>query len=421
MTKTNIQKSKIFYTSGIFFLILTSYYILRPIRDEMGILAGINKIPSLFLYSLIGTVCLSPIFSYYSHTIPKAIFSIRVYLIVSAQTLIFYILFQLGYPIETLASCYFVWLSIINLFIVSLFWSIVVDLFTINESKLVFGYIAAGGTLGAIFGPSITVILASHTGTISLLIPAGILFLITAVTIHKTYLIFEPTRLVTKGSNSSTVQNAFSKSFKGIKLIINSPFLQNICWYNILNSIAATFIYISQASLLTEISTLDGERTAFFATIDFFSNITTLLFQVLLTKSILTRIGVTTGLMLLPIFLLSGFILSVFTTSVLVLAFMEILRRSINYAFAKPSREVLFTLVSNDEKYASKNTIDTFVYRLGDSVGAQLIDLAKHVFTNLPVGLYMGVPICIIWGWVIKRLGHQFNQLQTTARNDEQN
>lgn len=356
------------------FSLLCAYYILRPIRDTVSTLTGAHSLPWLFTAVLITMLLLQWPYNRLSQRLPRERFISYSY---QACALIL-CAFALGFSRHGglhdlfLGRAFFVWVSVFNLFAVSVFWALIVDIFDSERGKRLFGLLAAAATIGAIGGSGLTSLVADHLSTPVLLIIAVGLIQVS---------VFSAKRLSHCGrrlSQSATEEKASHSSSAGgltplligIRQTLASPYLLGICGYILFYSVTSTLLYFQQAAIVQHAFSQPAQRTTFFANVDLAINVLTLICQLTASGKIISRWGVALSLALLPLVSILGFGWLGVAPSLSVLVGFTIVRRSINFALARPSREILFTVVPTSEKYHAKVFIDTLVYRVGDQVGA---------------------------------------------------
>jgi AAA family ATP:ADP antiporter len=351
------------------FAVLSSYYIMRPIRDQMGVAGGVNNLQWLFTGTLVGMLCLNIPFAYLVKTLPRTRFIPISYRFFAANILVFAALLYFADGEQTIwiGRAFFIWISIFNLFVVSVFWALLVDIFSTEQGKRLFGFIAAGATIGAIAGSGITASLARFVPVTFLLI-GSVLLLEVAV-----YSVRHLSRLAgtLQAEPASAADQAIGGNvLAGITHPFKSAYLLNVGVFILLFGITATFLYFQQATIVAQNFADRGAQTAFFASIDLLVNCLALAVELFLTGRILRYFGVGLALAFLPVLTLFGFATLAFVPALGALVTFQVLRRSTDYAIARPAREVLYTVVPREDRYKAKNFIDTVVYRGGDQVGA---------------------------------------------------
>lgn len=352
------------FSFAYFFCLLCAYYVLRPIRDEMGIQGGVENLQWLFTATFISMLCAVPAFGWICSRYPRAKLLPIVYIFFIFNILLFYLCYRFAWvPPAYLARVFFVWVSVFNLFVVSVFWSFMVDLFDQEQGKRLFAFIAAGGSAGAILGPALTTLLVGSLGSVNLLLISAAFLSFALACIYKL-------RGWSLQRDEAQPEAIGGGIFDGIKRIAQSPYLRGICAYVLLYTTLATFLYFTQADIVRDTFADSNERTRVFAIMDLITNVLTVSLQVFVTGRISTRLGMPVTLALVPMMLIIGFaVLSIYPV-LIVLIIVQVLRRAGNYAIARPGREMLFSVLQRGEKYKSKNFIDTVVYRGGDAVSA---------------------------------------------------
>jgi AAA family ATP:ADP antiporter len=379
------------------FSVLASYYILRPIRDQMGVAGGVNNLPWLFTGTLIAMLVLNVPFSALVKLLPRRQFIAISYRFFALSILAFGAALHWATPEQTIwvGRLFFIWTSVFNLFVVSIFWSMVVDIFSPEQGKRLFGFIAAGATLGAIVGSSVTASLAKMVQPAVLLIGAALLLEVA------TFCVRRLSRLSAKMSDRPHPEREEEPIGGGVMAgfvdALRKPYLLNTAIFLLLYAITSTFLYFSQASIVSTSFTSRGEQTAFFATIDLIVNSITLVFQVFLTGRLVRWFGVAIALAMLPAVSMLGFGALYVLPTLAAVASFQVVRRAGNFALTQPARQVLYTVVSREDRYKAKNFIDTAVYRAGDQVGAWSYALIGMVGWGIKEAGVVAVVISAVW------------------------
>lgn len=388
-----------------FFCLLCSYYILRPVRDEMGIQGGVDKLQWLFSATFLGMLVAVPLFGFLSARFPRQRLIPYVYYFFAANLLLFFMLLRSDMDKAILARAFFVWVSIFNLFVISIFWSFMADVFSNAQARRLFGIIAAGGSAGAIAGPLLTSLLVARTGTaFLLLLSIGFLLLSTLAVARLNA--WAKTHAVEKSAPSPIGGSIWA----GIRLTFQSPYLIGASIYLLFLTLLATLVYFEQLRLVAEHLKDSAARTRLFAQIDLVVNTLTLLFEIFLTNRLIGRFGVALLLMVLPLLNVLGFGALVVAPTLAVLVAFQALRRVIEYALARPVREILFTVVSREEKYKAKNFIDTVVYRGGDALSGWLSSFLKGFGVSLAMVATLAIPLALgaaVVGWMLGKKQEQ--------------
>jgi AAA family ATP:ADP antiporter len=367
------------------FSLLSSYYIMRPIRDQMGVAGGVNNLQWLFTGTLVGMLLLNLPFSYLVKTLPRERFIPISYRFFAANILLFALALHWATPEQTIwiGRIFFIWTSVFNLFVVSIFWQMIVDIFTSEQGKRLFGFIAAGATLGAMSGSIFTVSTVEHMAPGYLMIGAALMLEVAVYCVRRLSGLSAALAMRPQDQQDQQQQAIGGSLLGGIRDAVSSSYLLNVSLFLLLYAVTSTFLYFQQAAVVSHAFENRAAQTAFFATIDLGVNALTLAVQLFLTGRILKRLGVGTTLALLPAFSVLGFgVVAAASTLTSVVGF-QLIRRAGNFAIARPTREVLFTVLPREDRYKAKSFIDTVVYRLGDQIGAWSFAL----LTTLGLGL----------------------------------
>lgn len=379
------------------FSVLSAYYILRPIRDEMGVAGGVENLQWLFTGTLFGMILVNPPFAALVAKLPRVRFISIAYRFFIANLLIFVLLLKIASAEQDIwiGRVFFIWTSVFNLFVVSVFWALMVDVFSSEQSKRLFGFISAGATLGAIVGSSITASLASHVPATYLMVGSAVLLEVAVFSVRQLSRLSDVLhRRPTVGAEETPIGGSL---LSGFTHAFKSPYLVNVSVYILLYAITSTFLYFQQADIARQAFADRGARTAFFARIDLWVNILTLAAQLFVTGRVLGVFGVAFTLATLPALSVLGFSALAVTPTLVILVIYQVLRRAGNFAFARPSREVLFTVVPREDKYKAKSFIDTVVYRTGDQVGAWSYAALSFIGLGMIGIAITAVPISIAW------------------------
>lgn len=380
-----------------FFSILSAYYVIRPIRDEIGAAGGIENLPWLFTGTLCGMLIANPPFSALVTRLAPVRFISWTYRFFMANLVLFLVLLETtsGPANAWTGRIFYIWAAVFNLFVVSVFWGFLADVFNSEQSRRLFGFIAAGGTIGGIVGSSLTSALVEHLGPSRLLLVSAVLLEVAVFGVRRLARIARGLRERSGARGEDAVVGGGVLS--GFVHAVRSPYLLNLTVYMLLFTILSTFLYFQQADIAKQSFSSRAARTAFFANIDLAVNVLTLFVQLFLTGRIIKRLGVALTLTLLPALSIAGFaVLGVAPTLWAVIIF-QVLRRAGNFAVARPTRETCFTVVPREDKYKAKSFIDTFVYRAGDQIGAWSYAGMGLLGLGLAGISVAAVPIAIVW------------------------
>jgi len=395
------------YLFSVFF----AWYVIRPIRDEVGVASGVSNLPWLFTGTLLAMLAINAPFAWLVGRLPRARFISLTYRFFMLNLVVFLVLFQTtsGEVNIWVGRVFFIWASVFNLFVVSVFWQFMVDVFTSEQGKRLFGFLAGAATVGGIVGSTLTASAVEHVGVPALLLGAALLLEVGVFCVRR--LARVSGAMQTRAAAAAAPRVADDQTIgggvlAGVLNAIQSPYLLGICVYMLLYSSLSTFLYVQQASIVDVSFVTRAARTAFFANVDRMVNWLTLFAQVFLTGRVLKRAGVAVTLTLVPAVTVMGFTVLGLAPSVAVVVGFIVVRRAGNFAFARPSREVLFTVLSREDKYKAKSLIDTLVYRLGDQVGVWSSSLLTMLGLGIAGVAWAAVPLSAIWlasGWWLGR------------------
>ena len=378
------------------FALLVAYYIMRPIRDEMGVAGGVKNLPWLFTGTLVAMIVLNIPFGWLVRSLPRVQFIAITYRFFAANILVFAVLLLVADKDATvwIGRAFFIWLSVFNLFVVSIFWAMIVDTFDSDQGKRLFASIAAGATVGAVFGSFVVVALAKAVPQTALLVAAAVLLEVAVfgakrLSRHATTMRAEE-RVIADERVGGGVLAGFTKTF-------SSPYLANSALFLLLFSITSTFLYFEVTEASAHAYKDHAARTHFFATIDLITNIATLAIQLFLSGRILRVLGITLTLALLPAVSVLGFGLLAGAPVITAIIAFQVVRRAGNFAIARPTREILFTVVPREDRYKAKAFIDTVIYRLGDQIGAWSTDLHGLPGLNHISLAVLAIPLSVAW------------------------
>jgi AAA family ATP:ADP antiporter len=380
-----------------FFCVLTALMVVRPAREALGMQRGIEALRWLFLGTVLVTLLVNPIFGWLVSQFRRLAFIAATYLFFATSLLVFYALLALAPASigERTGQVFYVWFSVFNLFATMLFWALMADRFSLEQAKRLFGAIAVGGTLGAIFGPWLAGQLAKPLGTPALLVVgAGFLVLALGAAWWVTHL-----RPDLPPSDALRAEHAVigGSAWQGLQSVVRSPYLLAICAYVLIVAVMATFLYFTRLQMVAALGTNVDMRTATFARIDLLTQVTTLVLQAVITGHLMKRLGVSVALALLPITAALGFLGLAIAGSLAALIAFEAAFRAVQRGIMRPARETLFTVLPRADRYKAKAFIDTFVYRTGDVVGAQTEGLLKQLGMGLAALATVAVPLAAAW------------------------
>ncbi|MDQ3280365.1 MAG: MFS transporter [Acidobacteriota bacterium] len=370
-----------------FFSILCGYFVLRPVRDEIGARAGIEKLPWLFTATFLATILLVPLFGWIVSRVRRRAIATWTYAICSVAVLAVYFGLRTGTHEVAWGVGLFVGISVLNLFMISVFWSLMADSYDESEARKMYGMIAAGGTTGAVTGPALTALLAPVIGPMNLL-PISAAFLALASLL---------TTFIPRRSDAAAQKKIGGNVFAGVMEAFRSPTLLRVVLIIICYTTISGILYFEQADIVKKTIADSGERTRFFALLDLTNNIVTILTQALITSRVLTAFGLRTALTAAPALIGTGLAALAAFPRLGLIAVLQVIHRVGEHGFTRPGREVVFTTVTPEERYKAKNFIDTFVYRGNDALVAWLVGAFHAAGGGLVSIAVVGVGVAAGW------------------------
>jgi AAA family ATP:ADP antiporter len=395
------------------FLLLGSYYILRPMRDTVATIFGIHQLQNLFTATFVGTLIASPIYAALASRIKLTRLLPGVFWFWLLNVALFEVLFQVAPQSRGIAAAYYVWFSVANLFMISVFWSLMVDLFSPAQATRLFALIAAGGAVGAIIGPLLTRLLVTRMGLSGMLLLAASGFLLVIALVH--LLMREKDQL---GRNTDETQHSTldhplrGKAFEGFIELFKSPYVMSQAAFMLLMTWINTVAYFFQTDLIAHAFAALESRAQAIADIDLVVNFATAAILLFGLGRIVQRFGVTVGLVLNPLIMIVAFVGIAISPSVFMVQALQVVRRVGQYAIARPSREICFTVLEQSGRYKAKNVIDTVVYRFGDVSSAWTQAGLRSAGFGLNGAVALGVGASFVWAAVATFLGRRYERIR---------
>lgn len=391
------------------FLLFTAYYILRPLRDSMGVTGGVENLDDLFGFTFLGMVLAVPLFGWISGRFRRAVFLPWTYLFFVVTLLGFWMLFTALEDDTMTARVFFVWVSVFNLFVVSVFWSFMADLFDKEQGKRLFALITAGASAGQIAGSAISAFLAEAIGDINLLLISAVVLASTIALMR--YLLGWNSRQPGRGEHMAE-RPIGGNPFAGIVRVFTSGYLSGIAAFVFLMAAVNTFLYLQQADLLSIYYPESTARTAFLGRIELTLSIITVLLQLFAVGRVTARFGLTPMLAAVPLAVIAGFLLIAGSPTFAMLVGVFVVRRVGQYAIVRPCREMLYTTVDRESKYKAKNVNDTLVYRASDFIVAKGHDAFVSALSAGLAGVaLLGAGVAALWAVVAICLGRAHERM----------
>jgi ATP:ADP antiporter, AAA family len=369
----------------LLFCVLGGYFAVRPVRETIGTILGRQATQTLWLYTAFFAILIVPFYGWLVAHIRRAVLLPTIYGFMAVAFIFTAIVFGNDPKNEMLARVFYVGISVMNLMLVSVFWSFMLEILSSEQTKRLFGLIAAGGTTGALVGPLLTSLFVTRIGNEGVLFLGAGMFIL-AVFLQR-LLIAQWHKIVPEGSVGNTQLSERDRAlggnpFAGFMLVMRNPYLIGIMLFVVGVSAITTFLYFEQLELVEQRFEEITKRTQVFASLDAIVQALVVVSQLFLTGFIATRLGVTVLLVTVPIVMVFGLTVFAVSGTFIVLAVAMIIRRWGEYAFIRPGREMLFSKVDKESKYKAKNLIDVAVYRISDAGFAQL----KNVLEALRMG-----------------------------------
>jgi AAA family ATP:ADP antiporter len=396
---------------AMFFALLSAYYIVRPVRDEIGVALGKDQLHKLFTVVFVVMLLLVPIFGFVAARFPRRYVLPSIYAFFALNLVGFWIAIKAAPENHAALATFFVWGSVFNLFVVSLFWSLMSELWSHGAAKRLYGFIAAGGTAGALAGPLLTQGLARIFAPVDLMLVSAAL-LVAAMIASFVLRRVKPEHVA--GDESSPAGGGI---LDGAIKVFATPMFARIALFVFIANVVGTFFYLEQARLVATSITSNADRVLFFSGRDLIVSIATLLIEVFGTARILSRFGVTVALLALPITAAIGAVLLSFDATLGIVAAVMVAERITAFALANPAIKIIYTLATPEEQYKVQNFIDTVVFRGGDATSGWLYSLLGGGlgFAAGSMGA-VAVPLVIAWVWIARQLGADHQKQSDTLK-----
>jgi AAA family ATP:ADP antiporter len=380
------------WSFAYFFTLLAGYYVLRPLRDQMGIVGGVRNLPWMFTATFVTLLIAQPLYGELVKKLSRARFIPIVYHFFVANLALFWLLLKLHFDAAMVARVFYVWVAVFSLFAVAVFWSFMADLFAADQGKRLFGFIGAGGTAGALLGPVITIGLSASLGPMNLLIVAMVLLEMAV------FCVWQLERAATVHDGPRAEPECLGGSaFAALPELIRSPYLLGIAAWIALQSYCATMLYFEQIHLVAVHVHGAGAQTRTFAAIDLAVNLLTVATQIVATGRLLTRFGTGLAAATLPAIYVVGFFVVFLMPTLAVVLVLQVIQRWVHFAFSNPARQVFYTVVNREEKYKAKNLIDVVVYRGSDALFGWFFDMFQTLGLKLGTIAFIAAPVSIAW------------------------
>ena len=394
----------------LFFAVFAGYFAVRPVRETVGTLLGRERVQDLFVVTWLVSIGVVMLYATLVARVRRAILLPAIYAAIAALLAIIGLALRANPENTAVAATFYVLISVVNLFFVSVFWSFMLEILSPDQTRRLFGVIAVGGTAGALIGPLLTDLLVTHIGNPGVLFMGAALF-VAAIVCQRA--------LLRHGLGSGSVQRSATGSvaddrpvgsanpFAGMLLVLRSPFLLGIAAFMVLLSAATTFLYMEQLDIVKKTFSDPEQRTQVFSRIDYAVQALTIGFQFFLTGRIAQRFGVVALLTAVPLLMVAGFLGLALSGSFAMLVAVMVVRRVGEYACIRPGREMLYSVVDTETKYKAKSFNDVPVYRGGDALAAQVQGILKDGGVAAASIALLGAGIAALWAFTGWRLGRR--------------
>jgi ATP:ADP antiporter, AAA family len=386
------ERAAALWSFAYFFALLAGYYVLRPLRDQMGIAGGTKALPWLFTATFLALLASQPVYGALVANLPRRLFIPIVYHFFVANLALFWILLTLGIAPVIVARIFFIWVSVFSLFAVAVFWSFMADLFTAEQGKRLFGFIGAGGTAGGLLGPVITIGLSVPLGPVNLLIVAAVLIELAVLCVYR----LDRAAKVSSGFQPEP-RRVGGSAFAALPELFTSPYLLGVAGWVSLLSFCATITYFEQANIVSANVHGAAAQTRIFAGIDLAVGLLSLMTQIFATGQVLKRLGTGVAAAALPTVYIVGFAALFSAPTLAVVIGLQVVQRWMNFAVANPARQVFFTVLDREEKYKAKNLIDVVVYRGSDALYGWVFDSLQTLGLKLGAIAIVALPFAACW------------------------
>ena len=395
-----------------FFFLLGGYFMLRPLR---GAVAADNSEILHWLYTatFVTMLAIVPVFGFVVSRYRRSRFIPGFYLFFITHLLLFAWAFNGDATPQWIQRAFYVWLSVFNLFVVSVFWSFMADIFRPGQAQRLFGFIMAGGSIGAIIAPSVTKAVIPMFGSTGVMISASVS--LSVATLLAVYL----GRHSTQRKDEQPARVIGGSIWEGATHVFKSEYLLYACLLMLLHNLVSTFLFNGLAVLVDQNIVGFDARTTFFSHVDQAVQVLAFVFQFFLTSRLVSYLGMSRTLSLVPLLLAGGFMILGSSMGLVLFASVQVVQRSLNYGVIGPAKEMLFTVVDRETRYKSKNFIDTAVYRGSDVMASWIFKGLTGAGLSIAQIAWIYVPVLGFWGFGAWRLGKLYNTMRANLTRDE--
>ncbi len=395
-----------------FFFLLCSYYMLRPLREQFGVANGADNLQYLYTGTFVTMLVVIPIFGWMAANLRRVPLIVSAHVFFACNLFALYVAHRSGFSPLWIARIFYVWTGVFNLFVVSLFWSFLVDVFTREQTTRLFGGIAAGGSVGALVGSSFVRLVVDTLGFAAMLPVAGVTLLMTIVFVLGLSRWQRARHELTANEEAPEARGRAlgGGMFAGLRLLRTSRYLTGVALVMLMYTMTTTFLYFEQAALVETGITDADARTRFFANINIATNALSLVVQFFVTGRLIRRIGLARTAIIMPLVALVGLSVLALSPSLMVVAVLQVLTRGGEFAVMKPVKDMLFAIVSREAKYKTKNVVDTAVYRGGDLTTSWLFASLSRLGASLGALAWLGAGFAAVWTGVSWWVGRRYER-----------
>jgi AAA family ATP:ADP antiporter len=398
---------------------MAAYYMLRSVRESMAIVSGVDTIPWLFTGTFVVMIPATLAFGWVTSRFPRRQFLPWVYYFFIVNILLFFAAFtaakfELFGPVW-IGRAFFVWISVFNLFIVSVFWSFMADIYSKEQSRRLFGVISAGGSTGALLGPLVTSVLVIPIGFENLLPLSALLLLFAVYCVHRLRNWGSRAALPSAPVNAKDSELIGGSAWAGLRQVVTTPYFAVIAIALVCANFLGAVSYMYMAQLVSDAFDTTDKHTQVFALIDAMTNALSFIGQLLLVRHSVRYLGIGPTLSLLPIVSIIGFALLAMNPVFIVMAALQVVRRSLTFGLAKPTSDMLYAVVSKEAKYKAKNFIETVIYRGGDVFSTWTIKFLSGF--GLSGTSLICIPIAVIWTGLSLWIGREYKRRDRAMAN----
>ncbi len=391
-----------------FFMLLGSYFMIRPLRNTVASQFS-EQLHWLYTATFVTMLLLVPVFGWLVARFRRRTLVPLIYGVFLCQLLAFALAFRGNAAQAPVEIAFYVWVSVFNLFVVSIFWSFMADIFRPQQAQRLFGSIMAGGSLGAMAGPLLTAALIDELGA------SGVMTLAAAGLMLATLLAWRLGQKVQSEPDAAQDSVIGGSILAGARTVFQSPYLLLICAMMLAHNMTSTFLYNGLAVLIDERGLDFAQRTTLYSYLDLVVQICAFTLQFLLTSRLLSWLGMSRTALLPPVLLAAGFTLLGSAFGLVLFAAVQVLQRALNYGLLGPVKEMLFTVLDREQKYKSKNFIDTVVYRGSDTAASWLFRGYLGLGLSVQQAVWCYLPVMGLWALAAWRLGRRFQGLASQS------